>query len=108
MAVVTLDGSPSTLIPFYDPDTSVVFLTGKVRAWVTRLLPLGLVPQLATSQSQLPLGRVGLGAGVSSILIRSPMTRRPFQKDWGGGSFSTLSERGVSQHEGYVPCAETV
>ncbi|KAJ7306057.1 hypothetical protein JRQ81_010423 [Phrynocephalus forsythii] len=29
MAVLNLDVSPSTLIPFYDPDTSVVFLTGK-------------------------------------------------------------------------------
>lgn len=26
-----VDVSPSTLIPFYDPDTSVVILTGKVR-----------------------------------------------------------------------------
>ncbi|XP_057672964.1 coronin-7-like isoform X3 [Corythoichthys intestinalis] len=29
VASVSLDVSPSTLIPFYDPDTSVVFLTGK-------------------------------------------------------------------------------
>lgn len=28
---VSLDTSPSTLIPFYDPDTSLVILTGKVR-----------------------------------------------------------------------------
>lgn len=29
-ASVHLDVSPSTLIPYYDPDTSVVILTGKV------------------------------------------------------------------------------
>lgn len=28
---VHIDISPSTLIPFYDPDTSLVILTGKVR-----------------------------------------------------------------------------
>ena len=28
-----VDVSPSTLIPFYDPDTSVVILTGKVRTF---------------------------------------------------------------------------
>lgn len=31
VASVCVDVSPSTLIPFYDQDTGVVFLTGKVR-----------------------------------------------------------------------------
>lgn len=31
IASAAADVSPSTLIPFYDPDTSVVLLTGKVR-----------------------------------------------------------------------------
>lgn len=31
IASAHLDVSPSTLIPYYDPDTSVVILTGKVR-----------------------------------------------------------------------------
>lgn len=30
IASTNLDVSPSTLIPYYDPDTSVVILTGKV------------------------------------------------------------------------------
>lgn len=31
LSVLGLDVAPSTLLPFYDEDTSVVFLTGKVR-----------------------------------------------------------------------------
>lgn len=31
IASTMVDVSPSTLIPFYDPDTSVVIVTGKVR-----------------------------------------------------------------------------
>lgn len=41
LSVLGLDVAPSTLLPFYDEDTSVVFLTGKVR-WslpVSRGLP---------------------------------------------------------------------
>ena len=32
LSVLGLDVAPSTLLPFYDEDTGVVFLTGKVRA----------------------------------------------------------------------------
>lgn len=32
LSVLGLDVAPSTLLPFYDEDTSIVFLTGKVRA----------------------------------------------------------------------------
>lgn len=32
LSVLGLDVAPSTLLPFYDEDTSVVFLTGKVKA----------------------------------------------------------------------------
>uniref|UniRef100_A0A8C0IVV5 Coronin n=1 Tax=Chelonoidis abingdonii TaxID=106734 RepID=A0A8C0IVV5_CHEAB len=41
LAVVSIDTAPSTLIPFYDPDTSVVFLTGKgdTRVFVYELVP---------------------------------------------------------------------
>ncbi|KAM3597362.1 uncharacterized protein V6R79_003588 [Siganus canaliculatus] len=41
VASVFLDVSPSTLIPFYDPDTSVVILTGKgdTRVHIYELLP---------------------------------------------------------------------
>ncbi|XP_062999412.1 coronin-7 [Elgaria multicarinata webbii] len=41
VAVVSLDVSPSTLIPFYDTDTSVVFLTGKgdTRVFVYEVVP---------------------------------------------------------------------
>ncbi|XP_075755208.1 coronin-7 isoform X2 [Pelodiscus sinensis] len=41
LAVVSTDVAPSTLIPSYDPDTSVLFLTGKgdTRVFVYELLP---------------------------------------------------------------------
>ncbi|XP_061740819.1 coronin-7 isoform X3 [Nerophis ophidion] len=41
VASVSLDVSPSTLIPFYDPDTSVVLLTGKgdTRVVIYEVLP---------------------------------------------------------------------
>ncbi|XP_012694253.2 coronin-7 isoform X1 [Clupea harengus] len=39
---VSADVSPSTLIPFYDPDTSVVFLTGKGD---TRVFSYDIVPE---------------------------------------------------------------
>uniref|UniRef100_A0ABM5EZT7 Coronin n=1 Tax=Pogona vitticeps TaxID=103695 RepID=A0ABM5EZT7_9SAUR len=42
VAVVNLDVSPSTLIPFYDPDTSMVFLSGKGD---TRLFMYEVVPE---------------------------------------------------------------
>ncbi len=37
VASAPADVSPSTLIPFYDPDTSVLILTGKVRECVSLL-----------------------------------------------------------------------
>ncbi|KAH0632106.1 hypothetical protein JD844_020169 [Phrynosoma platyrhinos] len=41
VVVLSLDVAPSTLIPFYDPDTSVVFLTGKgdTRVFVYEVVP---------------------------------------------------------------------
>uniref|UniRef100_A0A803TST6 Coronin n=1 Tax=Anolis carolinensis TaxID=28377 RepID=A0A803TST6_ANOCA len=41
LAVLGLDVAPSTLIPFYDPDTSLVFLTGKgdTRVFVYEIVP---------------------------------------------------------------------
>uniref|UniRef100_A0A8C8SUU8 Coronin n=1 Tax=Pelusios castaneus TaxID=367368 RepID=A0A8C8SUU8_9SAUR len=41
LSVLSLDVAPSTLIPFYDQDTSVVFLTGKgdTRVFVYELIP---------------------------------------------------------------------
>ncbi|XP_061455796.1 coronin-7 isoform X1 [Rhineura floridana] len=41
VAVVSLDVSPSTLIPFYDADTGVVFLTGKgdTRVFIYEVVP---------------------------------------------------------------------
>nr|XP_060642705.1 coronin-7-like isoform X3 [Anolis sagrei ordinatus] len=41
LTVLSLDVAPSTLIPFYDPDTSLVFLTGKgdTRVFVYEVVP---------------------------------------------------------------------
>ncbi|XP_073218897.1 coronin-7 isoform X5 [Lepidochelys kempii] len=41
LAVLSIDTAPSTLIPFYDPDTSVAFLTGKgdTRVFVYEVVP---------------------------------------------------------------------
>ncbi|XP_041943104.1 coronin-7-like isoform X3 [Alosa sapidissima] len=41
VANVSADVSPSTLIPFYDPDTSVIFLTGKgdTRVYIYDIVP---------------------------------------------------------------------
>lgn len=36
LSVLGLDVAPSTLLPFYDEDTGVVFLTGKVRACTSK------------------------------------------------------------------------
>uniref|UniRef100_A0A8C7I2U0 Coronin n=1 Tax=Oncorhynchus kisutch TaxID=8019 RepID=A0A8C7I2U0_ONCKI len=77
IASAPTDVSPSTLIPFYDPDTSVVILTGKTCRISLHELPTECVVQEVEVARGLRLSKTS----IEPVAFRVPRVRKEFFQD---------------------------
>uniref|UniRef100_A0A670JFL9 Coronin n=1 Tax=Podarcis muralis TaxID=64176 RepID=A0A670JFL9_PODMU len=87
VATVGLDVSPSTLIPFYDADTSVVFLTGKgdTRVYIYEVVPEGyqFLPKTECDVREVEIARALRlrQTSIEPVAFRVPRVKKEFFQD---------------------------